>query len=69
MVGLKEARSLCIASFESFEYLFAPRSCNTVAHSLTQYGLRAESECTGWEGEAPDFLSVLVAGHIAVHYE
>ena len=68
-VLLKEARSLCIVSFESFEYLFAPRSCNIVAHSLAQYGLRVESECTGWHGEAPDFLSVLVAGDIAVHYE
>lgn len=68
-VLLKEVRSLCIGSLESFTFQFAPRGCNAVAHSLAQYGLRAESECTGWEGSAPDCISAVVASDIAVDSE
>ena len=42
---------------------------NVVAHSLAQYGLRAETECTGWEGNAPDCISAVVASDIAVRSE
>jgi hypothetical protein len=65
-VLLKEIRSQCICSFEFFDFCFATRSCNKVAHSLAQYGLRADSECTGWEGCAPDFISDVVASDAAV---
>jgi hypothetical protein len=66
-VLLKEIRCNYISSFESFELLFAPWSCSGAAHSLAQYGLRADSECIGWEGEAPEFVHVLVPSDIAVH--
>jgi ribonuclease HI len=66
-VLLKEIRSICLSSFESFHFQFVPRVYNGAAHSLAQYGLRAESECTGWEGDAPDFVSVIVASDNAVH--
>jgi hypothetical protein len=64
-VLLKEVRSICIGSLESFEFMFVSRTCNSVAHSLAQFGLRAESSCTGWEEEAPDFVSALIASDIA----
>ena len=65
-VLLQEIRSNCISSFETFEFRFAPRSCNSVAHSLAQYGLHAETDCSAWEGSAPVFVSVLVASDVAV---
>ena len=43
-VLLKEARSRCIGSLESFSFQFVSRNCNVVAHSLAQYGLRVETE-------------------------
>jgi hypothetical protein len=34
-VLLREAISNCISAFERFEFIFCPRRCNTVAHTLT----------------------------------
>ena len=68
-VLLKEVRSICIGSFETSSFQFAPRSCNEVAHRLAQHGLRADAACVGWEDEAPDFLVDLVASEAAVHHE
>ena len=65
-VLLKEIRSICIGSFESWRFEHVLRSGNCAAHSLSQYGLRAEIMCTGWEGEAPGFISDVVASEIAV---
>jgi hypothetical protein len=62
----KEIQSQCIGSFELFDFCFAPHSCNKVAHSLEQYGLRADTECTSWEGFAPEFISDVVASDVAV---
>jgi hypothetical protein len=61
---LKEVRSICIIYLYSFEFNFAPRSCDIVAHSLAQYGLHSEIDCVGWEGEERDFVSVLVASDL-----
>jgi hypothetical protein len=65
-VLLNEIRSICIGSFESFTFHFIPRECNRVAHSLSQFGLRADTTCVGWEGDAPNFVSSLVASDLAV---
>jgi hypothetical protein len=54
-VLLKEVQSIYINSFESFEFSFAPPSCNIVA----------EIDCIGWAGAVPDFVSDLVAVNIA----
>jgi hypothetical protein len=51
----KEIPSICISSLESFEFSFAPPSCNIVA----------EIDCIGWEGAVPDFVCDLVAIDIA----
>jgi hypothetical protein len=59
-VLLKEIRSICISSFESFQFQFVPRNYNGAAHSLVQYGLRAKSECTGWEGDAPSCCEAIM---------
>jgi hypothetical protein len=69
MIGvlLKEIRSTRISSFVSFKFQFALRSCDGVAQSLVQYGLRTETERIGWEDEAPEFVSDLVASDLAVH--
>ena len=68
-VLLKEAPSLCIGFLETFSFQFVSRTCNVVAHSLAQYGLRAETECMGWEVNAPDCISAVVASDIAVYFE
>jgi ribonuclease HI len=67
-VLLREIRSSCISSFDSFEFSFCPRRCNKVAHSLAQFGYRDESECNGWADHAPPFVSELVASDLAEHY-
>jgi hypothetical protein len=56
-VLLKEIRNICIGSFESFTFHFVPRDCNRVAHSLSQFDLRVDTTCVGWEGDVPDFVS------------
>jgi hypothetical protein len=63
---LREARSNCISSFDSFEFSFYPRQCNNVAHSLAQHGFRAEDECVGWADVAPPFVSDMLASDLAV---
>jgi ribonuclease HI len=64
-VLLREARSICLSSFESFEFIFCSRYCNKVAHALAQYGYTAEDECCGWADDAPNFVSDLVASDVA----
>ena len=64
-VLLREIRSECIGSFESFEFSFCPRSCNKVAHDIAQFGLRTETGCTGWADDAPEFVSGLIASEFA----
>ncbi|KAK1628050.1 hypothetical protein QYE76_002365 [Lolium multiflorum] len=64
-VILREARSNCIAAFDSFDFIFCPRKCNRIAHTLAQYGLRAEDECVGWADVAPPIVSDLVASELA----
>ena len=66
-VLLKEVRSICIGSFESYSFQFVPRTCNAVAHLLAQHGLRSDSTCVGWEDDAPSFIVDLVASECAVH--
>ena len=57
-VLLREIRSLCIGSFESFSFKYCGRSCNNV-----------EVECVGLADVAPNFVSVLVASKSATHSE
>ena len=64
-VLLREIRSSCIASFDSYEFSFCSRKCNNVAHSLAQFGYRDEAECNGWTDRVPSFVSVLVASDLA----
>jgi ribonuclease HI len=64
-VLIREARSICISYFESFEFTFVSRHCNKVAHTLAQYGYTADDECRGWAEDAPDFVSALVASDVA----
>jgi hypothetical protein len=65
-VLLKDIRSICIGSFESFTFHFVARECNRVAHSLSPFGLHAHTTCVGWEGDAPDFVTSLVAIDLVV---
>ena len=64
-VFLKEICSVCINSFESHRFLFAPRSFNAVAKSLAQHGLRADAECLSWGDDVS--IAVLVASESAEH--
>lgn len=65
-VLIREARSLCYASFDAFEFTFCKRSCNSVAHSLAAFGYRAGVVCSWWKDQAPEFVCDLVAGDSAV---
>lgn len=64
---LRETRSMCIASFESFCFKHCRRFCNKVAHALAKFGSLAEEVCVGWDNVAPNFVSNLVASDVAVH--
>ena len=66
-VLIREARSLCYASFDAFEFTFCKRSCNSVAHSLAAFGYRAGVVCSWWKDQAPELVCDLVAGDSAVH--
>jgi hypothetical protein len=60
---------MCISSFESFSFVYCRHICNKVAHTLAKFGSQTEEECVGWADVAPDFVYVLVASDVAVHYE
>jgi hypothetical protein len=62
---IREARSICIASFEFYKFSYYPHSCNKIAHVLAQHGLCADVECVAWADYALDFVSVLVTSEIA----
>jgi hypothetical protein len=66
-VLVRDIRSDCIGSFDSYDFSFCPRSCNRVAHELAHFGLRAKDGCSGWADEAPSFVSEFVASDIVVH--
>ena len=66
-VLFREARSVCHASFGSYEFMFCHRECNRVAHSVAQFGLRAAGPFSVWAAEAPDFVSVLVDTEMVRH--
>jgi ribonuclease HI len=65
----REARSLCISSFDLFSFKHCHRGCNKIAHTLAKFGSQAEKECVGWADVAPDFVSDLVASKSAVSVE
>jgi ribonuclease HI len=65
-VLLREARSLCILSFDLFSFKHYRRVCNKIAHTLAKFGSQAEEEYVGWADVAPDFVSDLVASESAV---
>jgi ribonuclease HI len=62
---LREARSLCVVSFDSFQFKHCSRVCNKIAHTLAKFGSQADEECVGWADIAPDFVSDLVASESA----
>jgi hypothetical protein len=52
-------------SFDSFEFLFAPRTCNNVAHYLAGYGARKPDLKTLWLDSLPEDVRVLLANDSA----
>jgi 3-deoxy-D-arabino-heptulosonate 7-phosphate (DAHP) synthase len=64
-VLLQEIRSNCIRDFDAFEFSFAVRNCNKVAHSLAKYGADIEDECVGWADDPPQVVSDLLASEFA----
>ncbi|XBI60015.1 hypothetical protein VPH35_040982 [Triticum aestivum] len=55
-VLFREARSLCHASFESYDFKYCKHDCNMVAHALAQFGLSADAPFSVWAVDAPDFF-------------
>lgn len=66
-VLFREARSLCHASFVSYEFKYCRRDCNMVAHTLARFGLSADAPLSFWAGDAPSFVSVLVNTEMVHH--
>jgi hypothetical protein len=68
-VLLREARSLCISSFDLFSFKHCRRVCNKIAHILAKFGSQTEEECVGWTDVAPYFVSDLVASESTAFVE
>ena len=66
-VLVKEARSLCILNFDSFQFSFSRRACNNVAHELAKLGTISESSDLYWDADAPNCIATLLASDVAVH--
>ena len=47
-VLVREARSLCILNFDSFEFSFCRRVCNKVAHAIAEHGYRTSLPAPAW---------------------
>src|SRR5207244_3650516 len=63
-VLIKEIRSLCLASFDCFSFVFCKRNCNKVAHELAQYGCQASVPVFHWTEYVPEFVRSCVASDI-----
>jgi ribonuclease HI len=53
-------------SFNSFEFTFAPRTCNKIAHELAAYGASRQDILTLWPESLPNDVLVSVASVFAV---
>jgi hypothetical protein len=67
-VLMRKVHIKCTQEFDIYDFIHCGHGCNRVAHALSQYGYRAETECSGWVDVVPSFLSVLVANDIAEHH-
>ena len=65
-VLVKEARSLCILNFSSFQFSFSRRTCNNAAHELAKLGAISESEDSYWDATAPRCIATIVDSDLAV---
>ena len=64
-VLVKEARSLSILNFVSFNFSFGRRACNVVAHELARFGVSCENADSFWEGDAPPCILNIIASDLA----
>jgi hypothetical protein len=48
--------------FNSYEFSYVPRSCNTLAHSLAEYGASRQDIKMLWPDSLPNDVPVSVAG-------
>lgn len=66
MIGVlvKEARSLCILQFDSYQFAFSRRECNSTAHELAKYGVSSECQDSRWVDEAPECVVSFLASDI-----
>ena len=66
---MKLGASVCMATFDTFTFIFCRRSCNSVAHALVQNGYRMATAIMFWLGSSSDFVSALVASESARHVD
>ena len=64
-VLFREARSLCVVAFESYDFMHCKRSCNAVAHALAKYGFGSAESSLVWGELMPSFVLDLVASDVA----
>ena len=64
-VLFREARSLCVLAFESYDFMHCKRSCNVVAHALAKYGFGSAESSLVWGELMPSFVLDLVASDVA----
>jgi ribonuclease HI len=63
-VLVKEARSLCIMNFSSFQFSFSRRTCNIAAHELAKLGANSESEDSYWDVSTPGCIVNILASDL-----
>jgi hypothetical protein len=59
-------RLFMLLNFNSFEFVFTPRTCNKLAHALATYGASRQDKKIIWPEMLPNDVWVLVASTSAV---
>jgi hypothetical protein len=55
-----------LLNFNSFEFSYASRTCNNIAHTLDAYGASRQDKRNIWPEMLPNDVQVLVARDAAV---
>jgi hypothetical protein len=62
----RNLRIFMLLNFNSFEFVFTPRTCNKLAHALATYGASRQDKKIIWPEMLPNDVRVLVASTSAV---
>jgi hypothetical protein len=66
---VKTAKRKCVTSFDSFQFSFCRRECNSAAHELAKFSVRSLLSVCYWEDSAPNCVKDILASDLAVQAE